>query len=173
MADGGNSSCVVTKTRDVECWGAPAGTWLGADVVPGTSDIEAWCPTSHAVTRLGDATQVVAGANHICVLSGAGNVQCAGHPERRGGGQGAAKALVKVTLPPVRTLRAARDATCAITRTDEAYCWGSFLYPARGEVRRTHLTPKRLPLTEVVAISSLVDSAVIDDGQRVVSWAMR
>ncbi|MDB4960576.1 MAG: repeat domain protein [Myxococcales bacterium] len=175
VASGGNARCAVTKAGDVECWGQPSPV-LGNNWSAGTTEHEGWCPTARASHRFGDATAIVLGDSHGCVQRRSGAVACWGEDDRVGGKRApdAPDAPVTVKLPPAQWLRAAQDATCAITRDRDAYCWGDFRHPAFAKgVRSWQREPVKLPLDRVTAISQHVSSAIVDDGNRVVSWSWR
>ena len=98
------------------CWdgsantqGAPAGTWMSADV-----------------------TAISMGGDHLCVLTSGGIAQCWGDNPLGQLGDGTyderprSTPLPCVGLPPgLAEIAAGGSHTCALTATGEAMCWGS------------------------------------------------
>lgn len=175
IASGGNAKCALTKTGDVECWGQPT-AYFGKNWTSGTTDHEGWCPTARASIRFGDATAIVLGHDHACVQKRSGAVVCWGHDDRVGGkrASNAPDEPVSVNIPPAQWLRAAVDATCAITQERDAYCWGNFRHPPVADhMMSWQREPVKLQLERVTAIGQRVSTAIVDDGNRVVSWSWR
>jgi len=63
-------------------------------------------------------------------------------------------------LPPLRHIEAGSDTTCAITRTDELYCWGGNAFGQVGDGTRVdRLVPVRIALDGVQQVATGVGHA--------------
>lgn len=148
LATGYASTCVVTETGGVSCWGANDEGQLGDG-----SRTPSPVPRAVDLSALGDrrARSVVVGAEHACALFEDGAVACWG--ENAEGQLGTGDSGVDhvtpalVTLPAgtvVRQLAAAYQATCALTTAGAVLCWGSFpLGVASLDARPSALDPAR------------------------------
>jgi hypothetical protein len=152
-ADG---TCVVTATQVIcEGTGAPAGAGMP------------W-------TRAVDATAVACGVNHVCVITAAGAVQCAGHNGNAGmatgqlgrplaDGVGPFDELSSVTLPSgTRAVEIAvgTNFSCARLDDDTVACWGAndvgqLGRGSGGTVTITDPVPARVATTGSVAFRGL------------------
>ena len=133
---GTEHSCALRSRGNISCWGSDVQGQLGSGYAE-----EAACGSNCSsvplpLVGLPPAVQLVAGANHSCALTEAGEVYCwgdnthgqAGAPTRR-----ELRAPFRLeSLPPserVVALAAATlgDRTCAMMDTGEVLCWGEAL----------------------------------------------
>ena len=141
------NGCVVEADGETGCWGS--GNSSGQLGAGHTNIVDPWVMTNPVAS----AVRVRAGDNHFCALQDDGRVQCWGRnesgqlgtapdtPDSGGqemvdpetdsrdpafcpGGPCSADPLVVAGLPPVASLSAGGDTTCAVTADREVYCWG-------------------------------------------------
>ncbi len=133
---GASHACALESDGTVVCWGANAAGQLGLDLSM------AFVDTPTVVPGLTGVQQVVAGANHTCVLLTDGSVKCfgfndqgelgdgmlAGHGSTCDAGAGSADCSstpVDVLLTEGATLLAAGQRhTCALLESGAVACWG-------------------------------------------------
>ncbi len=116
-------ACAITATGEVRCWGRNSSGQIG----DGTQVNRASPRLVRSLT--GQAVDVAAGLEHTCALMSDNQVFCWGGNSRGQLGDGTARVIslpVKVRNAPegIVALRAGPVATCAITQTGAAYCWG-------------------------------------------------
>lgn len=156
IAVGGVHACGLDPAGRAVCWGPDA--LLGAG---GTSES---APTPPTVVSGGRSfASISAGALHTCAVTAGGEAYCWGANERGEIGAGAAFSAPFAPVPtPVegglafRTVSAGAYATCGVTRTGEAYCWGSNAFLQQGVEARTsdaaaHPAPRRVASLSAVA----------------------
>ncbi len=123
----GASTCIVTTTGEVRCWGKTVDTGFADNLAP--------APVAFTLKGLaGKAVDVTLGAFHLCVLLSDGKVDCAGpsyygavpcdgHPTY---GADATPRHV-VGLPgKAASIASSTNATCATVPGHGVYCWGRF-----------------------------------------------
>ncbi len=134
---GSRHACAVVGTR-VFCWGATDRGQLGlarASRMCTTPDGDVPCePDPVEVPGVEGVTSVVAGAAHTCVRTNDGLAVCWGDNRYGQLGFGAASEMPGPTprsvlagdlpLEAIRALTAGPQHTCAITETNEVWCWG-------------------------------------------------
>jgi len=130
--DGGASCAVADPGRTAWCWGERYGLFdaVAADP-PGFQD------TPVAVPGAGELVQVVVGQRAACGVTTTRGVRCWGLNESGVLGIGSADpgfhpAGPLVDLPPVREIAFGSQGVCALTMSDEVYCWGSALVLGQG-----------------------------------------
>lgn len=120
MATGDGFACIAGG-YDVTCWGRNDVGQLG--VVPGPVAL-----TETTTEFDGSVIGLAAGTAHVCVLSGKGKVYCRGsNAWKQLGHAGAPSGPVWVDtlgLPPIKTIVAGGNQTCAVATTGETLCWG-------------------------------------------------
>lgn len=123
----------ATTTRPV-CWGDNEQGQLGRNTTSSDSSALAFPVANPLAIAAFDSTSLVAGLDHACVLSTAGNAYCWGSNGYgqlgNGGAVGSGQRqlqMVAVTMPGGQTftrLAAGEYHTCGITAAGAAYCWG-------------------------------------------------
>ena len=111
-------ACAVLADGAVRCWGAHAGHGLG-----GVGDVN----TPAAVPGIADATKVVAGEGHTCVLHEGGTVSCWGRSGFGESGTEAARVWPPAEvagLTGVTALVAGSHHSCALVAGGAVFCWG-------------------------------------------------
>jgi hypothetical protein len=138
VAVGPQSTCAITTSGDLYCWGQPVG---------GTSVVS----LATQVSGVTGATDVSIGVDHACVVVG-GGAKCWGKTTAGALGTGVAAATSATPVAvlasagtPIASLisiRAGREYTCAIQGTqtsNSVLCWGSNFVP--GFAASTGVTP--------------------------------
>ncbi|MEX1367065.1 MAG: hypothetical protein AB1Z98_28315 [Nannocystaceae bacterium] len=124
LALGQAHSCVSALTGELLCWGANGSGQLGLDptTTPATS--------TPSLITIAPIASVVAGFEHTCALQGSG-VLCWGRNDQGQLGLGTTAATFMPTAvelplgtPPVTSVVAAADQTCAVVATGDVWCWG-------------------------------------------------
>ncbi len=115
IAAGFATSCAVTESNSVSCWG-----WIG---------LQDDYLTPHPVDGLErDIATISVGADHICGLTLDGLVKCLGENEHGQLGNGATSAVYSaqdvIGLGNVQSIAANFYYTCALLGTGEVFCWG-------------------------------------------------
>ncbi len=173
IAAGAYHTCALTETNRVKCWGDNTRGQLGDGTLMDRL-------TAGPVLSLGGGLKsVAAGANHTCVLTGAGGIKCWG----RGivGALGDGVALDRPTPAFVRGLSsgaiavaAGADHTCAVTKPGGVKCWG---WNASGQLGDGTKTTRLAPVSvkglsaKVIALSAGLDyTCAVEDTGRVKCW---
>jgi alpha-tubulin suppressor-like RCC1 family protein len=133
LVAGSDFDCARDATGSAWCWGENEEGGLGNGV-----DHTSQVPVK--VRLPGAAVQLSAGAKHACALLASGQAYCWGENARGAVGIGVLPACCDVPdphrppeyltpqrvrgLPLARSVHALADASCALTREGEVYCWG-------------------------------------------------
>jgi alpha-tubulin suppressor-like RCC1 family protein len=125
---GSASTCVLTASRKVQCWGSNRKGELGnGTTADHRTPLDVVSPTGEGFLERVDA--IASGASHTCALTDIGEVYCWGRNDR--GQLGIARTTsrsipVRVSrlTTPVKALAAGSAHTCALTRQGEVWCWG-------------------------------------------------
>ncbi|MBK6756474.1 MAG: cadherin-like domain-containing protein [Moraxellaceae bacterium] len=119
-----DSTCVVTSTGIVKCWGVNDFGQLG----DGTTQAFKNMPVT--VTNLSGAKQVAMGYNHACAITQTGTVSCWG--DNNNGQLGDGTQTQRLQATPVLGLAAKAtqlaltyQSSCALLETGNIQCWGS------------------------------------------------
>jgi alpha-tubulin suppressor-like RCC1 family protein len=144
IAAGGTHSCGVTTARAAYCWGTQTRGQLGT----GDNRLQYLTPT--AVSGTQQFARIVAGLEHVCALTAAGQAWCWGDNTYGqlgtgiGGDQWAPAAVAGGTT--FSNLTAGSYHTCGIALSDgSAWCWGDNTRGALGDgTTSAHLTPVRV-----------------------------
>lgn len=125
IALGTTFSCALSTSGDVRCWGADA---LGLEPIGSGSGLLR-TPTPAPDYR--GAIALSAGGSFLCALMPSGQVICGGLSSYHGklgfyedGGRMYPPRPVR-ELDDVIEIGSSRDHNCALTRSDEVFCWGS------------------------------------------------
>jgi alpha-tubulin suppressor-like RCC1 family protein len=153
---GGLHACGLDVAGRAVCWGPEALAGVG-----GISEDAIVPPTPVVGGRT--YASLSTGAAHACAVTGAGEAFCWGADDVGEIGAGTSFTPGVAPVPTqvagglaFRTVSAGAFTTCGVTRTDEAYCWGSNEYLQQGVESRTadaapHPTPRRVALSQPVA----------------------
>lgn len=115
---GARHFCALDDNGDVFCWGDNMSGQLGRGNI---SFSERPGPVDGV-----KAVALALGRNHSCALDALGVVWCWGSNRygQLGGSSSSAAPRAVNNLAAVRRIQARWEATCALTETDEVYCWG-------------------------------------------------
>jgi alpha-tubulin suppressor-like RCC1 family protein len=127
VASGGDNSCALFDTGEVECWGA------GDSGVLGTSGPDTYVPQPvHFASTTGVPIQLAMGDAHACALLSDRTVWCWGDNSASQLGGGASYQAPSLVLGPsgplsgVLSVAAGGKTTCAILLRDpDVWCWGA------------------------------------------------
>lgn len=152
-------SCAVATTGDAYCWGDDTFGQLGN----GLSISGSFTPVSVSMPSGVAFTQVASGDNHTCALTTTGSAYCWGSGSRGKLGNGStsiADVPVAVVMPSgvnFSQIVAAERATCALSTTGQAYCWGDNGSGQLGDGTGTNAsTPQAVSMPAGVSFDSLV-----------------
>lgn len=126
VALGESHSCaLLARSGQVWCWGSNEFDQLGSRARGPMTNMT----TAKSVEAVDGVTQLVSGANHLCVLRASNQVWCWGDNQLGqlaiGDVQSANLAVRVAGLPSdVVMLAAGATHTCALTATGEVWCWG-------------------------------------------------
>jgi alpha-tubulin suppressor-like RCC1 family protein/pimeloyl-ACP methyl ester carboxylesterase len=178
---GYSHTCALTDAGAVKCWGFNGGGGVGDGRVCGY-----YCLSPVDVTGLRDrATAITAGDRHTCALMSGGDVTCWGPNENGQLGNGVDDgpewcpppcSTVPISvhgLPPgVTSLTAGGDHTCALTASDQVWCWGANVGGELGdgttEQRNTPVNVTALDegVTQIAAGSQFTCAIIAGNGVR-------
>jgi alpha-tubulin suppressor-like RCC1 family protein len=179
IAAGAAHTCAVVS-GSVMCWGLCTGGRCGDGDVGmhelRTPDLVRRTATGQAVRN---AQRVVAGAQHSCLLTASGTVECWGDNSAGQLGRGEDVALANAAssapvlgLDAVEQLVAGRNHSCAL-QAGTVYCWGSnfggqlggVTTTATGAARNSDPTPTAVPgLSGIATIAAGVEVSCAIDG---------
>lgn len=131
LAAGGFHTCGVTSLGHVQCWG-----WNNYGVLGGQQTM---LNPVVEVTSLPEAVRMAALGNlHSCVLTVSGGVKCWGsNREGELGNNSDDQSYLPVDViglkSGVRMIEAGSNHTCALTDSDEVFCWGENDYGQLGD----------------------------------------
>jgi alpha-tubulin suppressor-like RCC1 family protein len=133
IASNGNTSCAVSKSGNVFCWGY-------ASLILGTTSTSSGQPVEvngvGGISRLSGITQGSVGSASICALAGSGNVYCWGQNSFGQLGNGVIYsnpwiAPVEVVAPGgtgylsgITQISAGYLGACALSNGGNVFCWG-------------------------------------------------
>ena len=128
VASGTQSSCIVTTTQSVKCWGYGGYGNLGNGYF-GSSSGAIFSSTPVDVFNLTSVSEVAVGDNAACALTTGGAVKCWGRNDVGQLGNGVAgnssiPVQVSGLSSGVRAIRAGQLHFCAILDTGAMKCWG-------------------------------------------------
>ena len=158
IAVGAVHACAISAAGRVYCWGLDAAAGVGG-ANPGQTAVPQ--PTAIAGARTYES--ISAGPFHTCAVTAAGAAYCWGANDRGelGNGTSGSNAYSPVPVPvsgglAFRAVSAGWKATCGVTVTDEAYCWGTNEHLQSGVDSRTsdanaYAAPRRVALSQPVA----------------------
>ena len=172
IAAGGSSTCAMTGTGNVWCWGDNATGQIGNGALT-NSTVPVEVLNSSGSAPLGDVVGISVGQEHACAVTGAGSALCWGDNSKGelGGGISGASSSLPVTVTgfssAVATIAAGSDFTCAVTTAEQALCWGEGSFGQLGDGNAAVATAPSLvlnsngtaPLSDVMAISAGFDNA--------------
>jgi alpha-tubulin suppressor-like RCC1 family protein len=154
LSSGSQSSCIVTTSRTVKCWGYGGYGNLGHGASPTYSS------TPVDVSGLTSVAQVAVADNSVCALTTNGAVKCWGRNDTGQLGNGAAgnsNVPVNVTglSSGVRAIRAGQLHFCAILDTGSMKCWGR---NSEGQLGTGATSGNRnTPVDSAIATGTIVD----------------
>lgn len=142
ISSNSNRSCAVTSEGGVRCWGTSA--------PPGTSFV---------IAGMTDAVSVATGGGHICAITTARTVKCAGMNNYGQVGNGTTVlAQTAVDVPGISnvvSLTAGGAHTCALLSDHSLQCWGLADYwISSSGPRQYSTTPVEVDLPDVVSVDS-------------------
>ncbi|WP_340598786.1 RCC1 domain-containing protein [Bdellovibrio sp. GT3] len=145
VAVGKNHACGITTDGTLKCWGRNHNGQLGT----GTSGASWDKITPFIIDGSNRYTDVTAGNNHTCAITVANDLKCWGDS---GFGQvGHGFVTSAVAIPTIITsgtkyisVKAGSSHTCAITQSNDMYCWGYNSYNEIGDGTSTQRTSPTL-----------------------------
>jgi alpha-tubulin suppressor-like RCC1 family protein len=128
IAAGSDSTCALTATGTVWCWGDNSNGQLGnGTFTQSTVPVQVMDPVGNA--PLGGVARIAAGQTHTCAVTSAGEALCWGDNSKGQLGNGT-QIISSLPMPVsglamgVATITAGSDFTCAVTADGGAKCWG-------------------------------------------------
>jgi len=189
IALGGSTTCALSATGRVKCWGGNEFGVLGLGDTTNRGDLEGQVPSQLPVIDLGANRAVVAlsvsGANSACALLDHGEVKCWGNNQFGQLGTGDTRnrgdrpdemgdALEPVELGAGRTavsVSAGSNYSCAVLDDGSVKCWGSGKYgQLGGESEYDALSPAQFVSVNLkrpakrISASDGVTCALLDNG---------
>ncbi len=127
ISAGGPSTCALTTTGGVLCWGADLGGKLGFVLIGGVNAANYFMPLE--VTTLPAVTAIAVGGYQTCAVTAAGGALCWGDDSDGELGDGTSTNTylpVKVAglSSGVAAIAAGMYHTCALTTAGAVQCWG-------------------------------------------------
>ena len=133
VSAGGQHTCAVLSSGQIECWGANNVEQLGH----GKKNTD----TPVKVKDIKTATQVSAGTEYTCAVLSSGHIQCWG--ENRSGQLGNVTSGGQTSTPvevqgitTATQVTAGHDHTCAALSSGHVQCWGENFYGELGNGTR-------------------------------------
>jgi alpha-tubulin suppressor-like RCC1 family protein len=133
IAAGGHHTCALVEGGKVRCWGHGGNGELCSGSIASRGDHEDEMPPAD-ISGISTATQIVAGAEHTCVLLGDGTVRCWGQSNCGQVGlltRNRFGDVAEELVPPevdvggkVLQLAAGGNFTCALMEGGAVRCWG-------------------------------------------------
>jgi alpha-tubulin suppressor-like RCC1 family protein len=172
IAAGGASTCALTGTGDVWCWGDNSAGQLGnGTFTPASVPLEVL--NSAGSAPLGGVVGISVGQDHTCAVTGAGAALCWGDNSKGelGSGSSSAFSSLPVTVSgfssAVATIAAGSGFSCAVTKAEQALCWGDGSFGQLGNGNSAGVATPSLvlnsngtaPLYDAVAISAGFENA--------------
>ncbi len=121
VAAAGESTCAITATDTVKCWG---GNFTGQLGIGNKDDV--MVPSD--VVGLTGVTQISSRYRHVCALTDLGEVRCWGFNSSGQAGDGTvvdnATATAVAGLTGVKKISVGDAQSCAVTANDTVKCWG-------------------------------------------------
>jgi alpha-tubulin suppressor-like RCC1 family protein len=148
IAAGSESTCALTATGTVWCWGDNTNGQLGdGTFTQSTVPVQVLNPAGN--TPLSGVARISAGQSHTCAVTSAGEALCWGDNSKGQLGNGteivsSLPAAVSGLTTGVATIAAGSDFTCAVTTDGGAKCWGD---GASGQLGNGTSTSSALPST--------------------------
>ncbi len=151
-----DSTCAVTSTGTVKCWGGNDFGQLGNTVTNNCTGTDAKCEAKPVtVANLNDAKQVAVGYNHACAITGTGSVKCWGDNSRGQIGDGTTTARAQATAviglsAKVTQLALTYQSSCALLETGAVQCWGGNSQGELGVGQTAKITQSSTPQNTVL-----------------------
>jgi len=156
ISAGGNHSCAVLTTGEVDCWGSNYNGQVGDD-----TNEEVISP--FAVPGISNAIQVSGGEMHTCALLSNGHVQCWGDNSKGQLGDGTTDwSVTPVTvtgLANATQISVGSDHSCALLSTGQIKCWGYTMDGLLGD-GTTNLVVRSTP----VAVRGITNATEVTSG---------
>lgn len=169
LAVGGDTTCALTKSGAVSCWGSGAYGALGDGSVNDLSVSPV--PSSQLVAGI---TQIVLGDHHGCALDSGGAVSCWGDDlqGQLGDGQRNPRGTVAPSQSPAKmaNLTAGALHTCALSTGGGVWCWGDNTYGQLGSMNTASSSVVPVAVTGLasgvtsIAAGTSFTCAVMQDG---------
>ena len=162
IASASSTTCGITTSGGVRCWGWNDGYELG------TGDAEN-SATPKDVPGLTGVVAVTGSWTHMCALTDAGRAWCWGFPDPGDGTEAAASPTTPTGLASgVVAIDAGGKNTCAVKDDGSVWCWGPDLPSGNGANTRSHVPLKVQSLTDITTIS--VDGDLACAGSSTGAW---
>ena len=137
---GSGTSCGLTATHDLYCWGESPGTVMPVDSSAACTDLTSWrrCNPRPTLVPTGLEFHEISIANggivHICGRTAAGEMYCWGdmlvtYDQVVSVGR---TPTLRPLADPIEAIRAGDTHDCALTTGGDMYCWGDYDYNVRG-----------------------------------------
>ncbi len=128
IAPGDNHTCALTTAGGVKCWGQNDAGQLGN----GSTTGQPMPIPADVIDLTTPMSAIAASANYSCALTGSGHVKCWGANSDGQFGTHTVpdRSSIPVDVPGlsnVTSLSAADGYACAVTTSNETWCWGSAL----------------------------------------------
>ena len=157
VAAGGAHACALRSDGGVLCWGNNGSGQLGDRTI--SSGAGGNKPTPAAVAGIDDATAIVAGDSHTCVLRSSGQVACWGYDLASGTQHTGGTPTNVAGVSDAVGISAGGSHTCALLRTGGILCWGNNESRQLGD--GSTVAYSKTPVT----VSGIADATAIAAGQ--------